>query len=71
MPNSLIDHSEEKIWEKDLRKIWRVLRPIVKDRCTFAEIKDVVSISGLPVEELTHLQQRSLTERGASKSGIA
>lgn len=70
MLNSLIDHSEEKIREKDLHKIWRVLRPIVKDRCTFAEIKDVVSISGLPVEELTHLQQRSLPERGASKSEL-
>jgi len=56
--------------EKDIRKIWRSLRPILKDTCTFAEIKDLVAVSALPVEELSHLQQRSLPAKGASKSEL-
>ena len=56
--------------EKDLRKVWRALRSAVKNECTFAGIKELVAKSGLPVEELTHLQQRSLPERGASKSEL-
>lgn len=54
----------------DLRKIWRALRATVKDRCTFAEIKDLVASAALPVEKLSHLQQRSLPARGASKSEL-
>ncbi len=50
--------------EEDLHKIWRCLRPTVKDGCTFAMIKDLVATSGLPVEKLSHLQQRSIHERG-------
>ena len=56
--------------EKDIRKAWRALRGIVKDGCTFAEIKDLVGACGLPVEELSHLQQRSLPAKGASKSEL-
>lgn len=56
--------------EKDIRKVWRALRSILKDGCTFAEIKDIVGASTLPVEELSHLQQRSLPARGASKSEL-
>jgi len=56
--------------EKDIRKIWRALRPILKDGCTFAEIKDLVAASALPVEKLSHLQQRSLPAKGASKSEL-
>ena len=56
--------------EKDLRKVWRALRSTVKNECTFAGIKELVAGSGLPVEELTHLQQRSLSEGGASKSEL-
>ncbi|GBD98046.1 hypothetical protein BMS3Abin07_00053 [bacterium BMS3Abin07] len=56
--------------EKDIRKVWRALRGIVKDGCTFAEIKELVGAGGLPVEELSHLQQRSLPAKGASKSEL-
>ena len=54
----------------DIRKIRRSLRSIVKEGCTFAEIKDLVASAALPVEELSHLQQRSLPARGASKSQL-
>ena len=70
MPNYFISRCSEKKIKEDFRKIWRVLRATVKDGCTFSEIKDIVSKSGLPVEELTHLQQRSLPEKGASKSEL-
>ena len=56
--------------EKDIRDIWRALRSILKEGCTFAEIKDLVAASALPVEELSHLQQRSLPAKGASKSEL-
>lgn len=56
--------------EGDLRKIWRVFRTKVKEGFTFAGIKDLVATSGLPVEKLSHLQQRSLPERGSSKSEL-
>jgi hypothetical protein len=56
--------------EKDIREVWRALRSIVKDGCTFAEIKDLVGASALPVEELSRLQQRSLPAKGASKSEL-
>lgn len=54
----------------DLRKIWRAIRATVKDGCTFAEIKDLVASAAVPVERLSHLQQRSLPARGASKSEL-
>ena len=55
--------------EEDLHKIWRCLRPTVKDGCTFAMIKDLVATSGLPVKKLSHLQQRSIHERGGASKG--
>ena len=54
----------------DIRKIWRALRSTVKDGCTFAEIKDLVASAALPVQKLSHLQQRSLPARGASKGEL-
>ena len=54
----------------DVRKVWRVLRPKIKSACTFSEIKDIVSLASLPVEELTGLQQKSLPEKGATKSEL-
>ena len=56
--------------EEDLHKLWRCLRPTVKDGCTFAMIKGLVATSGLPVEKLSHLQQRPLPEKGASKGEL-
>ncbi len=56
--------------EKDIFTIWRALRPILKNGCTFAEIKDLVAASALPVENLSHLQQKSLPAKGASKSEL-
>ncbi len=56
--------------EEDIRKVWRALRSVIKDGCTFAEIKDLAGASALPVEELSHLQQRSLPAKGASKSEL-
>jgi hypothetical protein len=55
---------------EDIRKIWRALRSIIKEGCTFAEIKDLVASAALAVEELSHLQQRSLPAKGASKSQL-
>ena len=54
----------------DIRKIWRAIRSTVKGGCTFAVIKDLVASAALPVEKLSHLQQKSLPERGASKSEL-
>ena len=54
----------------DIRKIWRALRTTVKDGCTFADIKDIVASAALPVEKLSHLQQKSLPAKGASKSEL-
>ena len=56
--------------EADIKKVWRALRPTVKDGFTFNEIKDVVAAAALPVEELTHLQQKSLPAKGASKGEL-
>lgn len=56
--------------EKDLKKVWRALRPTVKEGFTFNQTKDVVAAAALPVEELAHLQQKSLPEKGASKAEL-
>tara|TARA_R110000851_G_scaffold103567_7_gene220714 strand:+ start:3848 stop:4669 length:822 start_codon:yes stop_codon:yes gene_type:complete len=56
--------------EADLRKIWRALRPTVKEGFTFNGTKDVVAAAALPVEKLSHLQQKSLPEKGASKGKL-
>ncbi len=55
---------------RDIQKIWRSLRPAIKDGFTFAALKDLVATAGLPVEQLAHLQQRSLPAKGASKSEL-
>lgn len=55
---------------EELRTIWRSIRMTVKDGCTFAEIKDIVAAAALPVEKLSHLQQKSLPAKGASKSEL-
>lgn len=54
----------------DIKKVWRALRPTVKDGFTFNEIKDAVAAAALPVEELGHLQQKSLPAKGASKGEL-
>tara|TARA_R110002096_G_scaffold199271_13_gene383117 strand:+ start:1750 stop:2910 length:1161 start_codon:yes stop_codon:yes gene_type:complete len=54
----------------DLLKAWRILRPLVKDGYTFSEIKDLAGSSALPIEELTHLQQKSLPAKSATKSQL-
>lgn len=56
--------------KKDIRVIWRALRPLLKDGCTFAEIKNLVAASGLPVEALSRLQQKSLPAKGATKTEL-
>ena len=56
--------------ETDILKIWRALRPIVKEGFTFNETKDFVAAAALPVEKLSHLQQRSLPAKGASKGEL-
>lgn len=56
--------------QSDPRMIWRKLRPAIKGRCTFSEIKDLVATAGLPIEKLHHLQQRSLPARSASKQEL-
>lgn len=56
--------------ETDLKKVWRALRPTVKDGFTFNETKDVVAAAALPVEKLAHLQQKSLPAKGASKGEL-
>lgn len=56
--------------ETDIKKVWRALRPTVKDGFTFNETKDVVAAAALPVEELAHLQQKSLPAKGASKGEL-
>lgn len=41
-----------------------------KCRFTFAELKELAGASGLPIQELTHLQQKQLPAKGASKSQL-
>lgn len=38
---------------------WGSIRGIIRDDYTFAQIKDLVGASGLPIHTLSHLQQRS------------
>jgi hypothetical protein len=47
---------------------WGAIRGIVRERFSFAEIKDVVGAAGLPIHRLAHLQQGS---GGASKGQLA
>ena len=41
----------------DIQTVWRVLRPTIKEKCTFSGLKDLVAEAALPVEELGSLQQ--------------
>lgn len=54
----------------DLREIWTAIRGIIREKCTFNTIKEIAGASGLPVHRLSHLQQRSLPAKGASKSEL-
>lgn len=54
----------------NIRRAWRSLRPVIKDGFTFAETKDLVASAALPVENLSHLQQKSLPAKGASKGDL-
>lgn len=54
----------------DLREIWSALRGVIRDSFTFNTIKEIAGASGLPVHKLSHLQQRSLPARSASKSEL-
>lgn len=56
--------------EADIIKVWRALRPTVKENFTFNETKDVVASAALPVEEVAHLQQKALPAKGASKGEL-
>jgi hypothetical protein len=51
------------------QSVWNSLRDTIK-QLTFAKIKDVAGAGGIPLETLSHLQQRSLPERGASKGEL-
>lgn len=48
-------------------RVWASLRGIIRDEFTFALIKELAGASGLPVQRLSHLQQKSLPARSASK----
>ncbi|MDP1589420.1 MAG: hypothetical protein Q8M07_16835, partial [Prosthecobacter sp.] len=54
----------------NIRSLWRTLRPSIKEACTFSEIKDIVASAAMPVEQLSHLQQKSLPEKSSSKSEL-
>jgi len=54
----------------DLREIWSAIRGVIRNSFTFNDIKEIAGASGLPVHKLSHLQQRSLPARSASKSEL-
>ena len=54
----------------DLREIWSAIRGVIINSFTFNKIKEIAGASGLPVHKLSHLQQRSLPARSASKSEL-
>ena len=47
---------------------WGSIRGVLRNACSFAEIKDVVGAAGLPVFKLAHLQQKF--SGGASKGQL-
>lgn len=47
---------------------WGLIRGILREHFTFHEIKDIVGAAGLPVEKLSHLQQKA--SGGASKGQL-
>ncbi|MHC4497627.1 MAG: hypothetical protein ACYS21_00775 [Planctomycetota bacterium] len=54
----------------ELRAIFSAIRGVTRDSFTFNDIKEIAGASGLPVHKLSHLQQRSLPARSASKSAL-
>lgn len=52
----------------ELFNIWSLLRGFIRNNFSFAEIKDLVGSAGLPIHELSHLQQRF--RGGASKGQL-
>jgi hypothetical protein len=51
-----------------LGSAWCSIRGILRDTFSFAQIKDIVGAAGLPVYEISHLQQKS--SGGASKGQL-
>lgn len=51
-----------------LADAWRSLRSLVKEAYSFNGMKDLMGHSGLPIEQLAHLQQRQIG--GASKGQL-
>lgn len=51
-----------------LPNVWASLRGIIRDSFSFAEIKDIMGASGLPIHKLAHLQQKF--SGGASKGQL-
>jgi hypothetical protein len=54
----------------ELKEIWSAIRGVIRDSFTFNGIKEIAGASGLPVHKLSHLQQRSLPAKSASKSEL-
>ena len=54
----------------ELIEIWGSLRGLIRDSFTFSQIKELAGASGLPIQRLSHLQQRQLPAKGASKSQL-
>ncbi len=54
----------------DLREIWNAIRGVIRNSFTFNDIKEIAGASGLPIHKLSHLQQKSLPAKGASKSEL-
>lgn len=51
-------------------QLWNRLRSLIKECLTFSQIKDAAGRAGLPLERLSHLQQRQLPAPSASKSEL-
>ena len=54
----------------ELIEIWGSLRGLIRDSFTFSQIKELAGASGLPIQRLSHIQQRQLPAKGASKSQL-
>jgi hypothetical protein len=50
-------------------RIWDVIRGLIKENFSFGNIKDLIGVSGLPIHELSHLQQRN-SSIGSTKSQL-
>lgn len=56
--------------ENGISVIWNALRGLIRDTFTFRDIKEIAGTAGLPVNKLSHLQQKQLPAKGASKSDL-